>query len=217
MPEIDHIVSHDNFASNYDNQAKEYHSHGHDVLFGMCYEYLSSNSTLLDLGIGTGLSSANFAKAGLKIIGLDGSAGMLHECEKKDFACELQQYDITNVPYPFNEASFTIVICCSVFHFFADFNNIVKESHRLLDNSGILAFTIAAMQDYDFKKDDNPPLFIKTPTVWGIPIYKHSDRYINEIAETAGFSILKEQKLLIDGGDESNPDLLFKAIVMQKV
>ena len=39
-------------ASSYDNQVKEYDSYGHDVLFGMCYDYVNTGEKLLDIGIG---------------------------------------------------------------------------------------------------------------------------------------------------------------------
>jgi len=91
MNDIDHIQNHGKFAKSYDAQVREYHSHGHDVLFGMTYEYVKSGDTLLDLGIGTCLSSINFAKVKLNVTGLDVSPEMLQECRKKDFAKELKQ------------------------------------------------------------------------------------------------------------------------------
>jgi len=47
-----------------------------------CYEYIKPGDSLLDLGIGTGLSSVLFAKVGLNITDLDGSLEMLKECRK---------------------------------------------------------------------------------------------------------------------------------------
>lgn len=85
MAKKDHIKSHDEFASIYDSKVKEYNSYGHEVLFGMCYEYIKPGDSLLDLGIGTGLSSVLFAKAGLNITGLEESLEMLKECRKKGF------------------------------------------------------------------------------------------------------------------------------------
>lgn len=101
MDNADHIKSHDEFAGIYDSQVKQYNSYGHEVLFGMCYEYIKPGDSLLDLGIGTGLSSVLFAKAGLNITGLDGSLEMLKECGKKGFAKEIKQYNIQDVPLPY--------------------------------------------------------------------------------------------------------------------
>ena len=84
------IKSQGKFASTYDALVKEYNSYLHQVLFGMCYEYIKPGDSLLDLGIGTGLSSVLFAKSGMNITGLDGSVEMLEECRKKGFAQELK-------------------------------------------------------------------------------------------------------------------------------
>jgi ubiquinone/menaquinone biosynthesis C-methylase UbiE len=216
MTEIDQIKSHDQFAPNYDSQVKEFNSYGHDVLFGMCYEFISADDLLLDLGIGTGLSSIHFAKAGCHVFGLDGSAGMLDECRKKGFAKELQQYNIQDVPLPFPNESFSIIICCGVFHFFSDLQPIIRESFRLLKDSGIMAFTISSFQKSQLKDKNSIPDYIEVSTAWAIPIFKHSDSYINNMVKVLGFSVIKEQKILSDSGDKSTPDILFKAIVLQK-
>ena len=77
------IKLHDRIAGEYDSLVKKYNSHIHELLFGMCFEYVKPGDSLLDLGIGTGLSSFLFTKAGLHITGLDGSGEMLKECKKK--------------------------------------------------------------------------------------------------------------------------------------
>jgi ubiquinone/menaquinone biosynthesis C-methylase UbiE len=217
MAKVDHIKSHDKFAGTYDNQVKHYNSYGHEVLFGMCYEYIKHGDSLLDLGIGTGLSSIHFAKAGLKITGLDGSLGMLDECRKKGFANEIKQYNIQDVPLPYSDNTFSHVICCGVFHFFNDLLPIIKEANRILKPTGIFAFTIASLTAKEAGIDyENIPDFIEVQSAWEIPIFKHSDKYINKIAQTLDFTIEKEQKVLADSGDKDAIDILFKVIVMQK-
>jgi len=217
MENTDHISSHDRFAATYDEQAKEFESHGHDILFGLCYEYINSGDSILDLGIGTGLSSANFAKAGLSVTGLDGSSGMLEECRKKGFATELKQYDITGVPFPYPENSFSHVICCGVFHFFGDLVPIIEEVCRILKPGGVFAFATAFLTEEEAGGgQENIPDHKTFPTAWGISIYKHSDRYIKQIAETLRLTILKQQKVLIFSGDKNAGDILFKGYVVRK-
>ncbi len=217
MNDIDHIKNHGKFAKNYDSQVKEYHSYGHDVLFGMCFEYVKAGDSLLDLGIGTGLSSINFARTGLEITGLDGSPEMLDECTQKNFAKELEQYNIQNVPLPYPDNSFSHVLCCGVFHFFGDLMPIIRDSCRLLRIGGIFAFTIASPTANDKASIiGNIPDFIESPTAWGIPIFKHTDKYIQSISKELGLKILKEQKILADSGDKDSEDILFKVIVMRK-
>lgn len=217
MKNIDHIKSHDKFAKSYDTQVKQYHSYGHEALFGMCYEYIQPGDALLDLGIGTGLSSVHFAKAGLHITGLDGSLEMLKECRKKGFAQEIKQYNIEDVPLPFPDKNFSHIVCCGVFHFFGDLWPTTEDAFRMLKPSGIFAFTIASLdakhEDLDVK---SMPDYIEVQSSWGIPLYKHSDKYIHKMAETLGLTIHKEQKVLADSGDKDVGDILFKIIVTQK-
>jgi ubiquinone/menaquinone biosynthesis C-methylase UbiE len=217
MKNTDHIANHDQYSRSYDSQVNEYHSHAHDVLFGMCYKYVKTGENLLDLGIGTGLSSVHFAKIGLEITGLDGSNEMLKECEKKKFAKELKKFNIQEIPFPYQDESFSYVICCGVFHFFDLILPIFKDVQRVLKTGGIFAFTIASPTIEEKKSFfDQIPDNINSPTAWGIPIFKHTDEYIYRISDELGFSILKEQKLLVKGGKDESDDILFKAIVMRK-
>ena len=217
MDNSDHIKFHDKFASDYDSQVKEYNSYGHEALFGMCYEYIKPGDSLLDLGIGTGLISVLFAKAGLNISGLDGSIEMLKECRKKGFAKEIKQYDVQDVPLPYSNNVFSHIVCCGVFHFFGALLPTIKETYRILRSNGIFAFTIASLISNEAGFDcESMPEYVEIESPWGVPIFKHSDKYIYKIAETLGLTIQKEQKVLADSGDKEADDILFKVIVMQK-
>lgn len=215
MQDVDYIHSHDQFAASYDAQVKEYNSYGHDILFGMCFEYVKAGQSLLDLGIGTGLSAGHFARIGLSITGLDGSVEMLKECRKKGFARELRQYNIRDVPLPFPDETFSHVICCGVLHFFGELLPLVNEVYRLLVNGGIFGMTIASLTEADAASRKIPD-FQQTLSAWAIPIYRHSDAYIQSLAQTLGFAIQKQQKVLVDSGDKHAGDLLFKVFVLQK-
>jgi ubiquinone/menaquinone biosynthesis C-methylase UbiE len=61
----------------YDQEAEETGWFGPEILFGLSFKYLQPNQSILDLGIGTGLSSVLFHKAGLEVHGLDNSPEML--------------------------------------------------------------------------------------------------------------------------------------------
>ncbi len=212
-----HITNHDRFAENYDTQVKEYNSYGHDVLFGMSFEYVKAGDSLLDLGIGTGLSSVHFAKINLEVTGIDGSEKMLEQCQDKDFARELIKHDLTELPFPWADGSFNHVICCGVFHFFGELNSLFKEVDRLMKPDGIFAFTIAGLTKSEAGSGKyNDIDFLETPTAWGVPIYRHTNQYIRKLASLFGYDILKEQKVLSDSGDPQADDLLFKVIVCRK-
>ena len=192
-------------ASKYDEEVKEYGTYVHDVIFGMCYEYVNPAEKILDLGIGTGLASIKFHKAGLKVYGLDKSEDMLNACRKKSFAEELTQHNLSNSTIPYKDNFFNHIICCGVIHFLGDLENIFSEAARLIKEGGIFAFTIAP--------DDKTKEYSKEMTAWNVPIYKHSLDYINRLLEKNKMSLLKEQRLLMKGADKINYDMLFSVLV----
>ena len=213
----DRIKVHDDCASTYDSQVKEYESHGHEVLFGMCYEYTHPGVTILDLGIGTGLSSINFARAGLNVYGMDASAGMLEECRKKEFAKELKHHSIKKTPLPYSDNSFPFVICCGVFHFFADLQSFISEASRIVQPNGIFALTIVtpSLKEQNSVSGDKTK-YLEIPSAWGVSIFKHSDSYIYELMNSYNLRILKEQRVLAKSGEKKLADIVFKTIITKK-
>lgn len=212
------INAHDKEASQYDQQVRDYHFHGHDILFGMVFEYIKPHEMLLDIGIGTGLASLPFAKAGLIIFGLDGSLEMLRVCESKAFAKELRRFDLRDTPLPYPDCAFDHVICCGVLHFFSELEPIVKEISRVIKPGGIFAFTIAAQTSHgetSFKDDSRR--YLEKPTPWGVSIYAHSDAYIDKMLQGSSFEKLKAQKFLMWSGKEDLDDLLFQVIAARNL
>ncbi|MCP3874616.1 MAG: class I SAM-dependent methyltransferase [Desulfobacteraceae bacterium] len=211
----DTISVHDQGAAQYDKQTHDYNSYGHDVLFGMSFEYVKPRDCLLDLGIGTGLASRLFAKLRLNIYGCDGSIKMLKMCESKAFATELKIFDLHDTPLPYSDSFFDHAICCGVLHFFDDLEIILKEVFRIIKPGGIFAFTIAAQTSAEAAATRNDSKgYFETPTPWGVSIFKHSSRYISNLLQDNGVDILKTQKFLIRGGPEDDSeDMLFSAFI----
>jgi predicted TPR repeat methyltransferase len=214
MVEMDSVGAHDQEAARYDQQVRDCRSHVHDVLFGLAFEYVKSREMMLDLGIGTGLASWPFAKTGLHVYGLDGSAEMLKVCESKEFAEELRQFDLRNMPLPYFDDSFHHAICCGVFHFFGELGPIISETSRVIKPGGMFAFTIASpTPEEQADSSDNSTGYVTQPTACGVSIYAHSDRYIREALHCVGFEPLKTQKIMTSSGEEVTDDLLFEVVV----
>ena len=191
--------------SQYDKEVKAYSSYGHEVIFGMSFEFVSAEEKLLDIGIGTGLASIHFSEVGLKVYGLDGSQEMLAACQSKSFTEALIQCDITQEPIPYENHFFDHVVCCGVLHFVSDLTALFSEVKRVMRSGGIFAFTIAPQE--------TSADYIEEPTAWGVSIFKHAPHYIIELLETNGMELLKEQRLLIKGADKVNFDMLFSVLI----
>jgi SAM-dependent methyltransferase len=89
----------------YDKRIKDYGWFGSEVAFGLAYEYTSPGQTILDLGIGTGLGSALFHKAGMTVYGFDNSDAMLDICRREKFVFDLKFHDMHKFPYPYDRDS----------------------------------------------------------------------------------------------------------------
>ena len=124
-------------VGNYDNQIREYDSYGHDVLFGMSFEFVKTDQKLLDIGIGTGLASIPFSRIGLKVYGLDTSQEMLNACQSKSFTQVLNLCDMADERIPYEEHYFDHVICCGAMHFVGDLGNLFTEVKRVMKPGGI--------------------------------------------------------------------------------
>lgn len=136
------VSEHDKYAKEYDDQIRNYNCYIAEVLFGLSYEYIKKGESILDVGIGTGISSRLFYSAGLKVFGMDGSAEMLKICEQKGFSKELIEQDILTLPWPYQDDMFNHVVCCAVFHFIGDLDNLFEEISRIQKTGGIFAFTV---------------------------------------------------------------------------
>ncbi len=144
MSQNTNAALHDAYAADYDSQVKAYDCFITDLLFGLCYEYIQPGGKLLDAGIGSGLSSLPFAKAGLEIYGMDFSPAMLEICRGKNLCASLTNHNIQEVPWPYPPKIFDTLVCCGVFHFIPDLGPIFGEARRLLQDGGLFAFTTKA-------------------------------------------------------------------------
>jgi len=72
-----------------------------------------------------------------------------------------------------------------------DLRALFSEVKRVIRSGGSFSLTIAS---HETSAD-----YIKEPTAWGVPIFKHAPRYIIELLGTNGMELLKEQRLLIKG------------------
>ena len=195
---MDYIEAHDEAATDYDQQAKDW-GWNPEVFFGLMWEYVNPKDSLLDIGIGTGLCSAPFSKAGLKIYGFDGSIEMIRICRDKNIAVDLKKHDIHDIPWPYSDSSINHVIAGGVFHFFEDLKPIFKEVDRILTKGGTFGFLVSRLSPEEIKRsnlEDDTKYAKVYDEASEVEIYKHSESYIILLLDNFGLSIEKELKFL---------------------
>ena len=179
---------HDAYAAEYDAQVVAYESYVAEALFGLCYAFIAPGERLLDLGIGSGLSAAPFARAGLRVSGMDFSAAMLDRCRAKGFVEDLRQHDLQQTPWPYAGASFDHVIACGVFHFLSELAAVFAEAGRILRPGGLLAFSTkwpVAML--------SPGQPFERQAAGELDVFSHSPEVVAALLEQGGFN---RQRLL---------------------
>jgi predicted TPR repeat methyltransferase len=214
MKDCDSITIHDQYAAEYDDSVCKYGSYAAEILFGLSYEYVEAQERLLDVGIGTGLSSVPFAKAGLEIFGLEGSAAMLEICRTKGFARELKLWDVRYMPWPYPDDSFDHVLACGLFHFLGELAPFFAEAGRLLRIGGAFAFSVMHRAASEMVEDDSANFAVTSRS--DLPIFIHYDNYIESLVADNGLTLLKKAKFLLWGG-EGNVDDTFQAYVVRSM
>lgn len=205
MDPKDAIQAHEMSAAYYDRAAKEDGYAAPEALFGLCFEYLRPGHRLLDIGIGTGLSSLPFARAGMTMYGLDGSVEMIKECEKKQFAAGLKVWDLRSSPWPYADQYFDHVIECGTIPFIPDLEVIFTEVTRLLKPQGIFAFMVK--NSGPGEQSCTGQTKYTTEIIGGVQIYSHNPKYIASLLADCGFEKRKQLKLLLSRGPGLQDDV----------
>lgn len=134
-------------ANKYDQRAQESKWLDPRIIFGLTYEYVEPGESVLDIGIGTGLSSELFYRAGLKIYGLDFSPEMLACCRAKNMTADLREHDLRETPYPYESGTIDHAVCTGVIHLFQDIGPIIREVSRIIKKNGLFSFVVAHCEE----------------------------------------------------------------------
>lgn len=205
-------------ASQYERQVAEHAWHGHEIVFGLMYEFVNPGESLLDIGIGTGLSSLLFHKAGLQIAGFDKSMDMLKGCESKGFTGTITQHDLRNVPFPYETGSFNHLLSLGVLNFFADLAPVFEEAARIIKPRGVFGFTIEerkagqeARYTINFTRGSD-----QGNELCEIAMFRHSDEQVRSLLAGVGFEVLKDYEFLADRYPEQGINVYLKIYVARK-
>ncbi|PDT88402.1 SAM-dependent methyltransferase [Bradyrhizobium sp. Y36] len=96
----------------------------------------------IDLGCGTGLAAAAFAKQVDHFTGIDLSSGMIKEARATGLYAELEVADMIDGLRGKPKASANLMIAADAFVYLSDLAPVLTEARRVLAAGGVLAFTL---------------------------------------------------------------------------
>ncbi|MGB2957729.1 MAG: class I SAM-dependent methyltransferase [Bacteroidota bacterium] len=198
----------------YDSEAEATGWLGPEITFGLTYKYITAGDTLLDLGIGTGLGSVLYHKAGLRVFGMDSSDEMLKVCEEKGFAEALKRHDLGAAPYPFEDSSMDHVVSVGVLHLFRDLATVFQETSRIVRDGGLFAFVVADRGDREEGEIVVGPEQTRTGST--ITMYRHSEDQIDSLLLVCGFALLRSLEFPIYMDRERTREFRARAYVTRR-
>jgi ubiquinone/menaquinone biosynthesis C-methylase UbiE len=200
-------------AKTYDRKAEAANWLDPAIVFGLAYRFVNPGERLLDVGIGTGLSSELFYKAGLKIYGVDFSPEMLSCCRSKQMAVELEEHDLSHTPYPFDPNTMDHAVCTGVTHLFEDMGPIFQELSRILRPGGTFSFVVADCVDDESRT--RKATSRHHPGAREVTIYCYSEAHIRKLLEDHHFKRISCLKFRASSiGNEPGT---YRAYVVQKI
>jgi len=168
---------------------------GPGLIFGRLQSIIRTGDKLLDIGIGTGLCSEPFSRAGLEIYGIDGAEGMLKICEDKKLSQNLALFDLTrSEEFPFAGLTFDLATAHAVFHLIGKLEYIFYSVNERLKSGGVFAFTYI---DKNFSRETffqtrYKGLFIRDENMSEMKVFAHSPGYIRKLCKACRFKLIQE-------------------------
>ena len=208
------IMDYGEMVATYDDEAEATGWYGPEVAFGLTYAYVQPGQSILDIGIGTGLGSVLFQKAGLEVYGMDISPQMIDACRSKGFT-SLQLHDLTKSPYPYDSDSMDYAICSGVLNFFSDLTPIFQEVGRILRNGGLYVFVVG-----DRNEDEAHEITVEdehTKSNETEKMYMHSSEQIDIWVKRLGFELMRSLPFTIFMDRERTKSMPAKTYLARKV
>ncbi|MEN6474088.1 MAG: class I SAM-dependent methyltransferase [Syntrophaceae bacterium] len=198
--------------------AKEYDSskgaqgwRGPEAVFGLMYASVGSGDSLLDIGIGTGLGSVLFHKAGLLVHGMDLSREMLDVCREKNIAEELKVHDLTLDPYPYTTASLHHAVCIGVLNHFESLDLVFREVSRILKDNGIFGLVVVDRNPEEASSFDVEHAGSRHT------MFRHCKAEISDLLGNHGFEFLRELEFTVPAHKAGSQPMRMKAYAVRRM
>ena len=197
----------------YEEEAEATGWYGPEVAFGLTYAHIQPGQSMLDIGIGTGLGSILFLKAGLEIHGMDISSQMLDACRKKGFS-SLHLHNLSKTPYPFESESINHAVCTGVLNFFSDLSPVFQEANRILRKGGLFVFVVG-----DRSENDAPAFEVgseHTKSEKTVTMYLHSAKQIAGLVTLYNFEPLRNLSFTVFTDRDRTKSMSARAYLVRK-
>ncbi len=164
-----------------------------EKLSSLWSDKMNEKKRILDLGCGSGLCG-KFIKEMLpktQIYGVDISANMLKEAEKKQAYIKLVKSDIAHC-FNRTKSMFDAVVSSDVFTYFGALDSLFLNVADSLCSQGLFIFTIS-------KNELNQEPYFLMPS----SRFVHCGEYVEDLLKKSGFKLLqKQEKILRKEGDK---------------
>ncbi len=198
-------------AAEYDRNKDAQGWRGPEVIFGLMYAFISPGDSLLDIGIGTGLGSLLFYKAGLRVYGMDMAPGMLKICAGKAFTEDLKVHDLKMEPYPYSASSMNHAVCIGVMNHFEDLRPVFREVSRILKNNGVFGFIVAD------RCSDEESHFLVEHKDSQKTMFRHSRDQVGALLENNEFEFLREVEFAVPGHKDRDQPMRLRAYAAKRI
>ena len=131
-------------AKSYELEAKKHRYSAYREVAKKLLKLLHPGSKILDIGVGTGLSSKTLIKSKYKVVGIDVSKEMLREASNYNY-WKLYRMDF-NKGLKFRRDGFDAVIMVAALEFSKNPKKLLKNIFKVLKNGGLLAVTMPIKQ-----------------------------------------------------------------------
>jgi len=132
----------DKIARSYDRNVMGTYEEAYRLTNEAILSEITPNSSVLEIGCGTGIVSLAIAPHAGEVIGVDLSPSMIAQAEKKTHQAAFQNLSFQEADayaLPFEDESFDMVLLTNLLHVVAEPETVIQEACRVLRKSGILA------------------------------------------------------------------------------
>jgi predicted TPR repeat methyltransferase len=130
----------------------------------------------IDLGCGTGLAAAAFAKQVDRFIGIDLSPGMIEQARAAGLYAELEAVDMVDGLANKPDASAELIIAGDAMVYVSDLAPVLAQANRVLAPNGLVAFTVETHEG--------------DGVIIGAGLrYAHAASHVRDVVQTAGLTL----------------------------